>query len=186
MTILRFLILLVFLITPLHAKEFHGANFPEKWKVGKAELVLNGVGIRQYSIFKVNVYVAGLYLEKASNDEGAVLNSTGVKHIRMHFLRDVTAQSTREGWREYLKDNATVPWGELQESAEAYLSKIPDIKEGQVFTHDFYNDRVVLALENKVLAEISGKEFSRTCLSTWIGKKPSTEKLKAGLLGFSD
>jgi len=47
-----------------HGKECKGVNFPDQAQVGGGNLALNGLGLRQATAFKVNVYVAALYVAK--------------------------------------------------------------------------------------------------------------------------
>ena len=53
---------------PARARECEGVNMPDQVTVESAKLVLNGMGAREATVFNVNVYVAGLYLLKRSND----------------------------------------------------------------------------------------------------------------------
>ena len=50
-------------------------------------LTLNGMGIREATVFNVDVYVAGLYLPEASNDGNAIVQANGLKRIVLHFVR---------------------------------------------------------------------------------------------------
>ena len=54
-----------------HGKECKGVNFPDQAQVDGSTLTLNGLGLRQATMFKVNVYVAALYVAKTSNDPNA-------------------------------------------------------------------------------------------------------------------
>ena len=58
------LILSLFFSLNLSAKTLHKAKFDDKSTVAKKELILNGLGVRLATLFKVKVYVAGLYTEK--------------------------------------------------------------------------------------------------------------------------
>ena len=52
------------------AAEISGVKLPDQVTVVGKSLKLNGAGLRQATILKVNVYAAGLYLEKPSGDGG--------------------------------------------------------------------------------------------------------------------
>ena len=56
-------------------KECKGVNFPDQAQVEGTNLTLNGLGLRQATAFKVNVYVAALYVAKTSSDANALLGS---------------------------------------------------------------------------------------------------------------
>jgi hypothetical protein len=45
-----------------HSKACKDVNFPEQAQVEGSTLTLNGLGLRQAMVLKVNVYVAALYV----------------------------------------------------------------------------------------------------------------------------
>src|SRR5258705_5108895 len=59
-----------------YGKECKGVNFPDQAQVEGANLTLNGLGLRQATAFKVNVYVTALYVAKTSNDANALLGAS--------------------------------------------------------------------------------------------------------------
>ena len=61
-------LLLMAVSQPLLARECQGVNLPDQLQVSGKTLQLNGLGLREATIFKVRVYVAGLYLEQKSTD----------------------------------------------------------------------------------------------------------------------
>ena len=70
------LLMLVSVITAFgvgvaHSKECKDVNFPEQVQVEGSTLTLNGLGLRQATVLKVNVYVAALYVVKPSTDADA-------------------------------------------------------------------------------------------------------------------
>ena len=54
-----------------HGKECKGVTFPDQAQVEGSSLTLNGLGLRQATFLKVNVYVAALYVAKTSSDPAA-------------------------------------------------------------------------------------------------------------------
>src|SRR5438309_1856450 len=68
-----------------------GVIFPEQVSVEGRDLRLNGVGLLQKSIFKADVYVAGLYLQRPARQEQEILGSGQLKKLVMVFLRDVSS-----------------------------------------------------------------------------------------------
>lgn len=186
MTCSRLLIaiaLAVCLDTDVRAAELHNVKMPDTVTLAGKPLALNGMGTREYSVFKVKVYVAGLYLEQAARDEASILDSPGTKQVRMEFLREVTEPDMRKAWLIYLKDNAHVPWEAIDKPAQSYLSLLPGVKPKDVLVHDFVGESVTVSLNEKTLGAVSSRDFGRTLLSTWIGKRPTTEEMKSDLLG---
>ena len=62
-------------------KECKGVNFPDQTQVDGTTLTLNGLGLRQATVLKVNVYVAALYVVKPSNDAKVILESNTPKEL---------------------------------------------------------------------------------------------------------
>jgi len=87
-------------------KECKGVNLPDQVQVAGSTLVLNGLGLRQATMLKVNVYVGALYLTKTSNDASAILASNTPKQIVLHFVRSVGGDDIAKGWSEGFEKNA--------------------------------------------------------------------------------
>src|SRR5258705_12779489 len=87
-------------------KECKGINFPDQAQVEGSNLTLNGLGLRQATAFKVNVYVAALYVAKTSNDPNALLGSTAPSQLILQFVRGVGADDLRKGWNEGFEKNS--------------------------------------------------------------------------------
>src|SRR5438094_8490485 len=79
-------------------KECKGVNFPDQAQVEGSNLTLNGLGLRQATAFKVNVYVAALYVAKTSNDPNALLPSNTPNELILQVVRNVGADDLRQGW----------------------------------------------------------------------------------------
>ena len=61
--------LLASIAAPLPAAECIGVSLPDRMQApDRQPLVLNGMGVRKATLFKVKVYVAGLYLPESSSD----------------------------------------------------------------------------------------------------------------------
>ena len=101
-------------------KECKGVNLPDQVQVAGSTLVLNGLGLRQATMLKVNVYVGALYLTKTSNDASAILASNTPKQIVLHFVRSVGGDDIAKGWSEGFEKNAKAElpalkaWADLQ------------------------------------------------------------------------
>ena len=62
-----------------HGKDCQGVTFPEQAQVHGSTLTLNGLGLRQATFLKVNVYVAALSVAHVSSDAQALLGSNTPK-----------------------------------------------------------------------------------------------------------
>src|SRR5262249_49012245 len=79
-------------------KECKGVSFPDAAQVEGASLTLNGLGMRQATMFKVNVYVGALYVAKPSGDPRVLLGSGAPVQLILHFVRDVGARDIAKGF----------------------------------------------------------------------------------------
>ena len=183
----RFLRISVVLATllvlcPVYAATLAGVNFPDQTAVeGKTE-VLNGLGLRTATVFKVKVYVIGLYLEREERDPEAIIESDGNKRIVMHFVHDVTAEELSGGWTDGFADNTEDIAGIKGEIAK-FNASMRDVKSGDRIVLDFSGDRVDVSINDKKIDSIAGKMFPQALLAIWLGPKPPNDALKEGILG---
>src|SRR5262249_39763736 len=79
-------------------KECNGVSFPEQTQVQTSPLTLNGLGLRQATMLKINVYVAALYVAQKSMDANTILASNTPKQLVLHFVRDVDSANLKKAW----------------------------------------------------------------------------------------
>src|SRR5215475_2834340 len=118
-------------------KECHGVNFPEQIQVQTSPLTLNGLGLRQATLLKVNVYVAALYVAQPSTDANAILASNTPQQLVLHFVRDVDGADLKKAWDEGFAQNAKAQVPALKERIEQFKGWMTSMKSGQqlIFTH---------------------------------------------------
>src|SRR5262249_53185557 len=112
----------------IEAKECKGVAFPDQIEVDGAALMLNGLGLRQATMLKVDVYVAGPYLPKSTTDADAILSSNTPKELAMQFVRNVGVNDLRRGWNEGFEKNAKAQMGELKGRIETFNNWMTDIR----------------------------------------------------------
>ena len=166
------------------AKECKGVNFPDQAQVEGANLSLNGLGLRQATFLKVNVYVAALYVAKTSSDPAAILGSGAPSELILQFVRDVGADDIRKGWSEGFEKNARAQLPALKERIGTLNSWMVDIKSGQrlTFIHK-PGAGIQVDVNGTVKGTINGDDFAKAFLSIWLGADPPNPELKSGLLG---
>lgn len=174
----------VFAIGVTHGKECEGVSFPEQVETQGTTLKLNGLGLRQATFMKVNVYVAALYVAQPSSDANAILESNAPKEIILHFVRDVDENDLSKGWDEGFEKNAKDELPVLKERIEAFKELMADMKTGQQlsFVHK-PGEGVQVDVDGTVKGTIAGNDFARALFSVWLGSSPPNPGLKAGLLG---
>ena len=166
------------------AKECKGVAFPEQIQAAGSTLKLNGLGLRQATIMKINVYVAALYVASASTDATAILASNTPKALVLHFVRDVGGADLNKAWEEGFAANAKDRLPALKERIGKLKGWMADMKSGQrlTFTHK-PGAGVEVDVNGTVKGTVKGDDFATAFLSIWLGAQPPNPGLKAGILG---
>ena len=167
----------------VHARECLGVSFPDQVEVGSAPLVLNGLGLRQASLFKVNVYVAALYVPKPASEGSAILAAAAPYEMQLHFVRNVGAADIAKGWVEGFERNGQGAQASNDARAVTLRGWMTDIKSGQSMIFSFQPGiGLEVSVNGSVKGTIRGDDFGRSFLSIWLGVPPNPE-IKVGLLG---
>lgn len=165
------------------AKECKGVNFPDQMQVGGATLTLNGLGLRQATVLKVNVYVAALYVTRKSGDPGGLLADAPAELI-LQFVRDVGASDITKGWNEGFEKNAKADLPALKDRIATLNGWMTDVKSGQRMVFSFKpGTGVQVTVNGAAKGTIKGDDFAKAFLSIWLGPEPPNPEIKAGLLG---
>ena len=167
-----------------HGKECKGVNFPDQAQVDSSNLSLNGLGLRQATMLKVNVYVAALYVAKTSSDPNALLASTAPSELILQFVRDVGAEDLRKGWTEGFEKNSKDQLPALKERIATLNGWMGDVKTGQrlIFVHK-PGAGIEVNVNGAVKGIVKGDDFAKAFLSIWLGADPPNPEIKAGMLG---
>ncbi len=178
-------IFLSIFITEARASEVVGAQFPAQKKVGDQTLVLNGVGVRKATLFKVKVYTGALYVSEKSQDDDHILNSDpkATKEMDTVFLRDVDAEKIRETWKEGFQKNCKGECERLAPVFAQFLLATHGAKSGDHVNYVFLADSVRVEWGSFPAQMIQGgKDLNRVLLSSWLGPNPTDRDLKSSLL----
>jgi hypothetical protein len=167
-----------------HGKTCNGVNFPDQMQVESGNLTLNGLGLRQATFLKVNVYVAALYVAKASGDANALLGADTPSELILQFVRDVGADDLRKGWSEGFEKNSTKALPALKDRIAMLNGWMADVKSGDrlTFIHK-PGAGIEVNVNGAVKGAIKGDDFAKAFLSIWLGADPPNPEIKAGLLG---
>ncbi len=123
--------IMVLSVGAVSGKECKGINFPEQIQVQASPLTLNGLGLRQATMLKVNVYVAALYVAQKSTDANALLASNTPKQLVLYFVRDVDGADLKKAWDEGFVSNAKAQLPALKERIEQLKGWMVDMQSGQ-------------------------------------------------------
>ena len=166
----------------LNAATLENVNFPDRVTVEGKELVLNGIGIRKATIFKIKVYIGALYLDQKSKDPNSFLATSAPKQIIMHFVRDADAKKLTEAFSERMKAT-NKNYEAIKPLMDKFNSHIIDMSKNDEIIVNFLNDGVTITVKGKTSDKILGPEFSKSLLNIWFLDAPD-HNLRSGLLGL--
>jgi hypothetical protein len=161
-----------------------GVELPEQKQVDNHRLYLNGAGVHQASIFHVDVYVAGLYVEKRSSSPAELLESRQTVQLALRFKRDVTRRdlirAAEKGMRKQVGDRAA----SFRSQIDQLERDLRDLRKGDTLSMTYAKGvGVRIGINGEQRCAIAGDEFGRTLFSNWLGPRPVSRKLKVRLLG---
>lgn len=165
-----------------HAAECIGVTMPDQFELAGKTLVLNGLGTRLATMLKVKVYVAGLYLERHSQDAPAIVAADQPWHLALKFVRGVSKGEITGAWTDGFKKNAP-DYARVAERVTTLNDSMVDLKNGSTLTFSYLpGEGTTVSIDGDRKATIAGADFASALLSIWLGKPPNKE-IKIGLLG---
>src|SRR5947207_3438648 len=165
------------------AAEISGVKLPDQVTLEGKTLKLNGTGLRQATILKVNVYAAGLYLQSPSGDGETIANADQPKSIEMVFMREVSAKQMADAFQEGFEKNCVADCAKLKPDLIKLQGLMKDMKKGDTMAYHFLSDGVEVMIRGQKAGAVGDKAFSHQLIRCWIGKNPPNAGLKEGLLG---
>ena len=170
--------------TTASAKGCAGVNLPDTLTVDGKQLLLNGLGLREATLLKIDVYVAGLYLEQRSSDAAKIIEQENTKSVRLSLVRDVSRSDLADQMGSNFRHSAGKDYDKLKARFDRMAGWLPDLKKGDTFTVIYRPGTGLEVLHgSKSLGTIAGADYARTIFSIWLGDKPPNQALKDGLLG---
>ncbi len=170
---------------PGRAASVSGLSLPDTFPLAGQTLVLNGLGIRALTIFKVKVYLAGLYVAQRNRDARAILASPGPKVIVMQFLHKASKEDVEKQYREGEAKNCG--HGECapsdKDDFERLIALTPAAVVGDTLTYICTQRGLRVLFNNKQVGDIANPDLATRILAGFIGSNPPSEDLKAQLLG---
>jgi hypothetical protein len=168
------------------AADLAGISMPELRVTDGTEMRLNGIGLRTYSVLGIPIYVAGLYLERRSDNPDAILHSPERKLLDIRFLRDVGVQDAQTAWRDAFRQNCKTPCYLDPGDVQRFLEALPSVHRDDESTLLFTPNGVVVTFNGRPMGDITDPHFAEVMLGTFIGSEPPTPRLKRELLGLRD
>jgi hypothetical protein len=181
----RSIALALALMSPVtFAADKAGVHMADTLHVRDQDLVLNGLGLREATVFKVDVYVAGLYVTQKTSDPAAILQPDKAKAMHLVFVHDVDREKISDAWTEGFEKNAGSKLGAMHQRVELLKSWMVDLKKGSTLTFAYVPEQGIEVSVNGISKGVlPGPEFAQVFFSIWLGPKPPNDDLKTGLLG---
>jgi len=170
--------------SPVLAGELAGVSMADRIEVAGHALLRNGMGLREATWLKVDVYVAGLYLESTSSDPQVILAPDRIKHLVMEFVRSVGRAKLVEAWNEGFA-KAAGDDGALRESVDRFNGWMTDVKKGDSLAFTYIpGEGTAVDVKGSRAGTIPGDAFARALFAIWLGPSPPNPGIREGLLGM--
>lgn len=165
-------------LAPAHAASLAGVTLPDSAAVGGQTLALNGLGLREK--YFIDIYVGGLYLAHPTHDAAAIIAADEPKRIVMHFVYSVTRSQISDSFHEGFANSP----GATPDQVAQVIGAMPDsIQTGQEVVIDYVPGKGTTFSVGGKQVTIAGLPFMKSLFGIFVGAKPPTADLKAGLLG---
>ena len=169
--------------TAVAQKEVGGVTLPATQKFENHTLHLNGAGVREK--LWIDLYAAGLYLEKKTTNADDVLNSDKPMAIKLHIVSKlITSEKMVDAVTEGFENSTNGNTAPIQDEIDTMLGFFKeDIKKNDVFDLVYVPSRGVVAHKNgKERGVVKGKEFKKALFGIWLSNRPADDGLKGDLL----
>lgn len=163
--------------------EARATELPAQIQAGEHRLMLNGSGARTKAF--VELYVAGLYLTKPSNNSAQIIAADAPMALRIKITSGFVSQSSLVDSLEDGFVNATGGnIGKIRKDIDKFREFFKDdIKKGDTFDMVYLPQYGVIVNKNgKLKGAITGAEFKQALFSIWLSDKPADSGLKQALL----
>jgi hypothetical protein len=165
------------------AADVSGVRFADRVTLDTGSLVLNGVGVRRATVFKVRVYAAGLYVRETTREASEVLRADRPKYLVAVMLRDVSRQDSVPVFREGIQRSAGSDAAAIRAESVAFEGWIPSMREGQSLSVAFSPESGVLVRSTAKAEAFRGSaRFGTALFGVWVGPHAADADLRAGLL----
>jgi hypothetical protein len=163
-----------------------GMTLPDSYVVGGRPLVLNGIGLRTLTIFRIRAYVAALYLPLPSHDARAILASREPKVLILKFIRAASKERVEKQYRAGEATNCGS--GECAPSDrsdfERLVAAAPAVKPGDTSTYIFTTRGVRVLANDQVIGDFADHDLAYQLLAGFLGEHPPSPELRRQLLGL--
>lgn len=159
-------------------------SFPEALRWQDAELRRNGVGLCEWGLLGIDLYVAALYSERRITDLPSALSPDQRTIVHLHFVRGLSAEQLRQAFSASVSANAGAAADVHAPALQQLLAAMRDVQAGDSFTFGGQPGRgLQIAHNGRAAATIDDEAFRALFLQLYLGDKPPTAGLRRALLG---
>jgi len=164
-----------------------GVDVADTMRIDGHNLVLNGLGLRTLTFLKVKIYVAALYLPKKNSKPQAILASLGPKVIALHHIHSGSKNQVQDRYREGEKVNCGGGGCDaaLQADFERLVASAEPVNEGDVTLYIVTDESFRVVFNGREVIAFAGNRLGNMIIEGFIGARPPSEELRAGLLGVA-
>lgn len=159
-----------------------GVGFGPVKDVRGSKVALKGTGVIRY-LGLIKLSIAGFYLPPGVSSDQALTDIP--RRLELEYLHAIKKEDFAESTRVWIRKNTSEEAFErLLPQIERFNALYDDVTPGDRYalTYDPIHG-TTLALNGQSRGSVEGAEFSAALFSIWIGDKPLSGKLRAGLLG---
>ena len=162
-------------VAPAAAAALDGVTLPDTMRYEGRDLHLNGLTLRSYSVFQVNIYVAGLYVETPTHDAASLLMPKGIRVLVFRFVRDVDAEHVRGAWQEGFADNCPKPCAVPAGAIARFLQSVFAVRAGDESMLAFNGSQMTATLNGRPAGSFDDAGMSTLLLACFFGpnRRPS-------------
>lgn len=175
----------ILLCTSAFGLELTGVTLPDTTEVSGKTLELVGAGVRTKTIFRVKVYVAGLYMEEPSKDPEAIITSEQAKRMVMHFVyREVGRKKLVDGWNDGFEKNSAESLLPLKDRIDRFNSYFDgSVRRGEEIVLTYVPGKgTEVSIKGETKGIVEGKDFMEALFKIWFGKHPADRGLFDSIL----
>lgn len=161
-------------------------TFPESLSWQASTLQRNGVGLCEWGLLGIDLYVAAFYAERPARSLTEVLEPDQRTLIHLHFVRSLSADQLRAAFTAATRANTGDRFGDHAAPLQLLLDAMQPVTAGDSYTFAGAPGAGLTILRNGAPAgAIDDDDFRRLFLRLYLGDRPPTKALRDGLLGVS-
>jgi len=172
----------VLLATAAWGATIEGVRFVDSCNVDGTRLTLVGTGLQRHAII-YKVCVAGFYLPPGTPAGNAFTDVP--KRLEIEYFHAIKAAQFAALTTKGVRSNASESgFDQVAARLQRLNAAYRNVKPGDRYSLTYLPGRgSTLALNGRDLVTIRGADFAKALYAVWLGEKPVTEGLRAGLLG---